>query len=528
MQPLGNTDVGWHIALGRWIVEHGEVPDREPFSHTAAGVPMVAHEWLTQWLYAVATDQFGLAGLQVVHGLIGVALVMLLYACLRGCGATRSFAFLGVVIWLAIAMVRFQVRPHMINLLFAIVGYAWLFVVRPRLTRRQLAGCFVYAVVWANLHSGVLLAVAVTGLYAGAATAGKLILKRPAHPDELGQDNLLRLWCLAVLVATAVLCTPNGFRLLPYLVETARLNSQYSQEWYSIFSAVGVASRSTIKFALYCGLLAATVAVAWWRRREVPLGRLALPLFFVLLPAVSGQRFTWAVFAAVVFAFSEVSTSYRRASGWRISTVAVVTAIALAAVALPWREGLQNATPRGDFNSTKFPVGAMNFLDDIELAGNLFAPNKWGGYVLYRTHDRYPVFIDGRWVTFGEQVFRDGRTLTNRLDGTWALLDKYGIQVLLVQRGWVTPELRSTGVLIPVFENFNSGIYLWPGPARTRNLEVIANYYAQQQVPFDPVQGFDERSVLEASPEWAARYGVSRNHLNQFRARGGGRIVPGW
>ena len=48
MQPLREPDFGWHAALGRYIVENRSVPDREPFTHTARGAPMVAHEWLSQ------------------------------------------------------------------------------------------------------------------------------------------------------------------------------------------------------------------------------------------------------------------------------------------------------------------------------------------------------------------------------------------------------------------------------------------------------------------------------------------------
>ena len=40
--PIANPDFGWHVALGRFMLEHASVPATEPFTHTAAGRPMVA------------------------------------------------------------------------------------------------------------------------------------------------------------------------------------------------------------------------------------------------------------------------------------------------------------------------------------------------------------------------------------------------------------------------------------------------------------------------------------------------------
>ena len=56
---LNDPDSYWHIAVGRWIVEHGAVPHADPFSHTMPGAHWIAFEWLSEVLYATA---FGVAG----------------------------------------------------------------------------------------------------------------------------------------------------------------------------------------------------------------------------------------------------------------------------------------------------------------------------------------------------------------------------------------------------------------------------------------------------------------------------------
>ena len=45
-----DTDTWWHLASGRWMVEHGQVLKHDPFSHTVPGKPRVQHGWLVQIL----------------------------------------------------------------------------------------------------------------------------------------------------------------------------------------------------------------------------------------------------------------------------------------------------------------------------------------------------------------------------------------------------------------------------------------------------------------------------------------------
>ena len=51
---LNDPDTYWHIAAGRWIFAHREIPAGDPFSFTFQGAPWVAHEWLAELLFALA------------------------------------------------------------------------------------------------------------------------------------------------------------------------------------------------------------------------------------------------------------------------------------------------------------------------------------------------------------------------------------------------------------------------------------------------------------------------------------------
>src|SRR5690242_1570086 len=60
---LSDGDTYWHLATGRWIVEHGAVPKVDPFSHSMPGAAWTAHEWLSEILMASVQGWAGWPGL---------------------------------------------------------------------------------------------------------------------------------------------------------------------------------------------------------------------------------------------------------------------------------------------------------------------------------------------------------------------------------------------------------------------------------------------------------------------------------
>jgi U5 snRNP spliceosome subunit len=63
---LSDPDTYSHIALGRWILEHGTVPTTDPFSATLRGTHWVAFEWLSQVVFAIAHAAAGWTGVIAV------------------------------------------------------------------------------------------------------------------------------------------------------------------------------------------------------------------------------------------------------------------------------------------------------------------------------------------------------------------------------------------------------------------------------------------------------------------------------
>src|ERR1700761_4560256 len=75
---VADGDTYWHLATGRWILEHRGVPATDPFSYAAVGRPWVTHEWLSEVVMVLFWKAFGWWGLRLLVGLVSVATALLI------------------------------------------------------------------------------------------------------------------------------------------------------------------------------------------------------------------------------------------------------------------------------------------------------------------------------------------------------------------------------------------------------------------------------------------------------------------
>ncbi|MFT6714928.1 MAG: hypothetical protein ACJAVJ_002220, partial [Planctomycetota bacterium] len=55
--PIASGDLWWHVRTGVWILENGQLPTTDPFSHTAGDKPWILQEYGSQvafgWLHSL-------------------------------------------------------------------------------------------------------------------------------------------------------------------------------------------------------------------------------------------------------------------------------------------------------------------------------------------------------------------------------------------------------------------------------------------------------------------------------------------
>ena len=420
-----NSDIWFHLAAGRLIVDTGTVPRVDPWSFTAGGQPWHNHEWLADVVFYLWSEWFGTESLVFWQwGLLALAAVVLFDLLRRWCAP--AMAWLIVLVALVTASPFFDIRPH-----------AWSWLAFILLLRATLVPCRgwqwllpVLFLLWGNLHGGV-----VFGLMALALIVAAHQVRRPVagvEPSALRRHGLL---VFAGCVA-ATMVNPWGWRALAYPVELALQHDSPSRtslvEWASPFRDIsGIRSPAYVP-CLLLALAAACVLLARWYRQRNPesLALVGLVLLTAAMSATS-RRFIelFAIAAALVFA--HVLPGRWLALPGRRTWVGLALALALP-VYLLHDYPLGRAAFIPLTRTERMPEEEVRFALANGLSGKVFSYFLWGGYLHWRTAGQLRVFIDPRSETvFPPDVHRRYLTVANDQPGWVRVIEESGADFVL-------------------------------------------------------------------------------------------------
>jgi hypothetical protein len=418
-----DNDLWGHVFFGRYVLSTGAVPRVDTFAYTTAGQRWIDHEWLSQVLFATVYNHGAAAALLLLKFTIGATTVLLLLTRMRR--PTTPYVWGGIgVLMIAVLARGFSIRPQ----IFTYLGVActlWLLDQHQR-GRPRILWCFPpIFLVWANLHGGFILGLAILGLFAVA--AGLRVRRFPWLP-----------WMVLLASIAATALNPYGPRLLTYVWgELSRAHP--ITEWRP-------ASPSDVSQFVFFGLfglfLVTLPLLRDWRER----GWEAVLALAVGILAVRQQRHT-AVFA--LCAAAPVAAQVEAARGWLLKRtpsptlsppaqwVVIAGLTALAAVQLVFtglrfqRDALQIV-----FDPADYPTAAVAALRQAGARANLAVPLDWGEYVLWFLAPQTKVSVDGRFATlFSERVVEDNFDFFSGAPGWRRLVDQYPTDAALVPVG---------------------------------------------------------------------------------------------
>ena len=392
--PLWDSDFWWHIASGREIVQNG-IPSVDPFGVFSAtdavrNDTVLKGQWLGQ---VVLFKLFEMGGFNAVVAFR----VLVLLACLGlVIWRMRLMGVKPLVLWPVLAIVALAAtnfggeRPQLLSFLFATLFFAVLdhaenFTNKTG-SKRWLIALPVITVLWANSHGGVLLGVALLGLW----SSFKLFDAQCSRREKI-------YWCLAMLaVVLASLATPNGIQTYLYLfnLEGSVLQSRTS-EYISAFQLYTLGHVWPQFWVVVYYLLAIMASVMLARqRRWIPL------VVLVFLGAISVSSFRYFIFFLLIAApyvalglqaFANRWESVRSQNIFHGSLIFLLLGLLIVGFV---RGGLF----RGGFLEQKYPVAMADFVVEKGLQGRSFNNLEWGGYLLWRLSPQIKMYIDGRML----------------------------------------------------------------------------------------------------------------------------------
>ncbi len=407
-----DSDTFWHLATGRYLVEHHQLPVPDPFSFTTyMGKPLpgeetvrafnLTHEWLAQIIMYLAYATGGFGGLVLLRAFLMTAFCALvgLWAYRRSRNFYRALA--ASFVTASIASYFTSDRPYQITYVLIV---ATILILEYRRWMWLLPPMFLF---WANCHGGFFLGFVVLGAYC----AESLWQRLRGKPDP-GER---RLWLVTAVCVPAAFLNPNGFLTLYILGayrQSAMTGTLYEWQkpplWPPTFLNL---------------LLVAALAVLVWQRRRTRLVDWILLVLFgaAYLSAIRNSNLLGLVAPVMLAAYLPWK---RILPSWTEWAAAVLL---IAAIAVPFARGRAFQLRDAEW---KYPAGAADFLLTHHITQPMFNTYEKGGYLLWRSWPQERTFIDGR--SLNETVFADYLRMERYLPGARRLLDLYGIQVVVM------------------------------------------------------------------------------------------------
>lgn len=378
-------DVSWHVAAGRWILEHGRIPATDPFSFTMAGSAWVPHEWLAEVVFASAFNLSAHAGLAAVVALALTALCFVFFVHLRG--SAGPVAMLAALASLYVVLLPFvMARPHVLAWPLLALWASVLMRSRDRGRPPPLALALVM-LLWANLHASFILGFVV----AAAIGLDSMIELRWSRRELMG-------WAmLAVASLAAALLNANGLAGLLHPVAISGMESLPNiGEW-------APSSPQRTPF-FYIVLLAGILAVAVRRPRFSP-GELLLVLLTLWLAFTHIRHQSIFIILALLIVVPKLAggkgdraaplfaSAAQRRGGIALASAAVVALLA-ARLALPLVPRETASNPRGLIANIPAELRRQPVFNEYTMGGPLILAG-------------IRPFIDGRADMYGDAFVQD-------------------------------------------------------------------------------------------------------------------------
>lgn len=434
---LRDPDSYWHVAAGRWIIENGTVPTRDPFAWSVHDAPWTAHEWLwdvvVQWVFELGN--WPAVGVMSALTLAATLAVMMRYL-------VDHMKPLRAIVLVLLAGLTLEphalARPHGFALLLLAAWTAGLLRATDEY-RPPSWWLALLMVPWSNSHASFVFGLAL----AGALGLDALLKAAPGQRRRLAWGWLR----FGVLAALASQINPVGIDALLYPLNTVTMSdagaligewkppvvarSVELEAWLLGLVGIGLLLRprlSPIRVLVLLGLLHMTLHHV----RHADLLAVVAPLLLAKSLDEAAERASGNAPPIRLDRWFEALGPRAHVLGVLVSTTALLLAL--------WPMATRNIEPARAIT----PAAAVDA--GLQLPGHVFNHYDYGGYLIFRG---VPVFIDGRGDPYGNaftqaaiKAVLDGTDLLDLLDrhgAAWTLLPASSAAVATLDRseGWL-------------------------------------------------------------------------------------------
>jgi hypothetical protein len=539
IQKLNDPDLWWHLKTGEYILEHGEVPDVDPFAYTTPRPLSMSQkiglraQWLGQVMLYQAYRFNGLLGVAIFRNLLIVMPMLLLVIWLVRNGARH---------WHAIALVSMPAFMLDVQLFYSFErpqGVSFNLVILScilvnRIRRKATEGVRfdhaywilpVMAAFWSNVHAGFIVGNLIICIYVFAETLKLAYLRWWQQEKTGGVKPVFFLVMFATLVATCL--NPNTYHVFynyasgllgMFITDASRyVTGGTGGGWVKdvvlefkplIYFYTFLHYDWLVIYWIFSALTALTVLARFILRRELDLSEL-LTVGFVILFANMYARGLMFSLTVLPFYFAKNALDIMRVDRkifQRAFRIAVASALALGVsfVVYTYRftpDALKPAVTKS-WVSPWYPIFLCDFIKNVKPAPPMYNYYTWGGYMIWSIYPEYKVFIDGRAID--NFINETADNILKAYPGWQQKLDVYNINFIAI------PVIfRESGHIIPlatmlvddprwhlVFVGNNAALFVRDHP---RNADIINRYAMDKRRVFFEIAEI-EKMFLRAMP----------------------------
>jgi hypothetical protein len=402
---LADPDLWNNLRAGQIILATRHVTLYDSFSYSAFGHLWRNHEWLSHVALAAAYGASGVFGLKMIKLLCAAATISLIALALAETGAPPRLQRVTLAFTALALLPQIQFRPQLAT--FVMLSLLLLMLARDTYRRvSRLWPLVPLFALWANLHGGYVAGVAAVAIYSGITALDELRRGR-------GWARGARLALLTAACIVATLANPDGVGIWRTVLNSIAdpLVHTGLAEWRPLIDRIAFEYHAyplgLIIYLLPLGMYVAFAISLFLAPDAEDIALAAIAVVFVAGAFISVRNMALAVVALTIpMAHHFAIIVNRRAASNRTSMAAIspgldreddsrfnpALAIGLAAVIVA-ATGLLSDRLAIDEHC---PVGAVAFMRQHNLHGNVLSSYDWGNYLTWQISPRSKVFIDGR------------------------------------------------------------------------------------------------------------------------------------
>jgi hypothetical protein len=433
--PLTNTDIWWHLASGRYILQAG-LPATDPFSVSTRGAPWVDIHWLFQLAAYALWSLGGVLALVVAKLVVCGSGAALLVAATPRAARGPAVLVLGVSVFAVHHLV--MVRPIVVTLLLLASFFFALERYRVRHSFCVLMALPLLQIVWVNVQGLHTLGPVLVASYLGGAALQRLL--GGVWPVDWRPLAVALAACGA---ASFVSPYGAGAALLPWKLlaridpSVANIYALNVSEFVSPWQLERLAPGHAVHLSLFLLLLALALLLA---RRRVIWSHVVLLVALSALALLANRNILLLFWlGSPILAVTAVRGSgSAHVPRWLVPGAVAGLAVAVAAT----REGRLNEPA-----PFRVPEQAAARLGE-RGGGNVFCSVRYGGYLIWRLHPRWSPYIDGRLVLGTSEQFAEYLAVLDDPRRFAEFRQKYDLRAVLLPTALPDRYLALVGRLI--------------------------------------------------------------------------------